>query len=112
MTREQNFQYEMFVRVRDYGIEQHGLFPEPSTGGRAFARLTATMAAIDEHLKNRALGSATAGGVKAATRAALFDYMKGFAQVGRRVTRPEPGRSPSGCRDGGPSRPDCRPRGP
>src|SRR4029078_5882861 len=94
MTREQNFQYEMFVRVRDYGIKQRGLFPESSTGGRAFARLTATMAALDEHLKNRALASQAARGVKAQTREALFDYMRDVAQAGRRVTRAEPGSSP------------------
>jgi len=94
MTREQNFQYEMFVRVRDYGIAERDLFPESSTGGLAFARVTAAVAAIDEALKNRALASRTAVAVKAETREALFDYMKDVAQCGRRVTRTEPGRSP------------------
>ena len=94
MTREQRFKYKMFVRVRDYGAAHTELFPESSTGGRTFARVTAAVAAIDEHLKNGVVATAEARKVKAATRAAVFDYMKTVALAARRVTRPEPGASP------------------
>ena len=70
MPKHQRFKYEMFVRVRDYGITHTELFPESSTGGQTFAKVTATVAAIDEHLKNRVLATAEARKVKAATRAA------------------------------------------
>ena len=94
MTRNQRFKYEMFVRVRDYGTAHTELFPESSTGGQTFAQVTATVAAIDEHLKNRVLATAEARRVKAATRAAVFDYMKTIALAARRVTRRETGTSP------------------
>lgn len=94
MTREQRFRYEMFVRVRDFGAAHQDLFPESSTGSQTFARVTAAVAAIDEYQKNHVLGLAEARRVKAATRAAVFDYMKAIAQAARRVTRPEPGENP------------------
>ena len=38
MTRRQRFKYEMFVRVRDFGVARAALFPEASKSGQAFAR--------------------------------------------------------------------------
>jgi hypothetical protein len=90
MNRAQRFKYEMFVRVRDYGTAHTALFPESSTASQSFARVTAAVAAIDDHLKNRVVARA-ARSVKAATREAVFDAMKTLALAARRVTRPEPG---------------------
>ncbi|MCC6991515.1 MAG: hypothetical protein IT181_21120, partial [Acidobacteria bacterium] len=59
-----------------------------------FAQVTAAVAALDDHLKNRVVARAEARKVKAATRAAVFDYMKTVALAARRVTRPESGVSP------------------
>lgn len=94
MTRQQRFKYEMFVRVRDFGTAHTALFPEFSKGGQAFARVSAAVAEIDEHMKNHVLGRAEARRVKAATRGAVFGYLKTIAMAARRVTRPEPGVSP------------------
>ena len=91
MQKDQRFRYEMFVRVRDYGTAQKELFPESSTGGQTFAQVTAAVAAIDGHLTDRVVATAEAQRVKAATRAAVFDYMKNVAQTARRVTRSKPG---------------------
>jgi hypothetical protein len=94
MTKQQRFKYEMFVRVRDYGTAHTDLFPASSTGGQTFAQVTEAVSAIDDHLKNRVVATAEARKVKAATRAAVFDYMKTLALTARRVTRSEPGPNP------------------
>jgi hypothetical protein len=92
MTRKNRFRYEMLVRVRDYGMLHKEAFPEASA--QAFARVTAAVAAVDEHMKAQMLATAEAGRVKAATRAAVFDDMKTIALAARRVTRPEPNGNP------------------
>jgi peptidyl-tRNA hydrolase len=94
MKKQQRYKHEMFVRVRDYGMAHAALFPESSTGSQTFARVTAAVAAIDDHLKNRVVARADARKVKATTRAAVLDGMKTLALTARRVTRPEPGTSP------------------
>ena len=94
MTRPQRFKYEMFVRARDFGTAHTALFPEFSKGGQAFARVSSSVAEIDEHMKNHVLGRAEARRVKAATRGAVFEFLKTIAKAARRVTRPEPGVSP------------------
>jgi hypothetical protein len=89
MNRDQRYKYEMFVRVRDFGTTNRERFPESSTGGVMFGQVTAAVAAIDEHLKQRILGRVEGRGVKPLTRAAAFDYMKAIAKAARRVTRDE-----------------------
>ena len=91
MTRLQRFKYQMFVRVRDFGTAHAALVPEGSKGGQALARVTSAVAEIEERLKNHVLGRAEARRVKAATRAAVFEYLKTIAAAARRVTQPEPG---------------------
>jgi hypothetical protein len=79
----------MLIRVRDFGTAHVEVFPESSPGGEKFAQVAAAIAAVDEHLKNGALGSAGARGVKARTRAAVSSYMKTIAKAARRITRQE-----------------------
>ena len=55
MTRRQRYRYEMFVRVRDFGRASQDLFPASSTGGQAFGRVIAAVAAIEDHLTKRDL---------------------------------------------------------
>jgi len=83
MTRPQRFKYEMFVRARDFGTAHTALFPEFSKGGRAFARVSSSVAEIDEHMKNHVLGRAEARRVKAATRGAVFEFLKTIAKAAR-----------------------------
>jgi hypothetical protein len=94
MKKQQRYRYEMFVRVRDYGTAHAALFPESSAGSQTFARVTAAVTAIDDHLKNRVVARAEGRKVKTTTRAAVLDGMKTLALTARRVTRPEPGTSP------------------
>ena len=46
MTKEQRFKYQMFVRVRDFGVVHAALFPEASKGGQAFARVSKAVAEV------------------------------------------------------------------
>ncbi len=94
MTKLQRHKYECFVRVRDYGKAHAVLFPESSTGGQKFAEVTAAVAAIDEHLKNRVVARAEARKVKVVTRKAVVESMKTLALTARRVLRQEPGVNP------------------
>lgn len=94
MTRQQRFKYEMFVRVRDFGAAHAALFPEASKGGQAFARVLAAVAALDEQQQAHLLGLAEARRIKAATRDAVFDYMKTIAAAARRFTQRDPAESP------------------
>jgi hypothetical protein len=94
MTRQQRFKYQMFVRVRDFGAAHAALFPEASKGKQAFARVLAAVTALDEQQKEHLLGLAEARRIKAATRDAVFDYMKTIAAAARRITQQEPAESP------------------
>jgi hypothetical protein len=94
MTRAQRFRYQMFVRARNFAAAHPGLFPPHSRIGQAFARVAAEVAAIESHGKDHVVGTAEARRVKAATRAAVFNYMKTLALAARRVTRPDPKENP------------------
>ena len=89
MKKLQRFKYEMFVRVRDFGTAHAALFPQATTGGKAFARVLAAAAAIDENLKDHVLGKAEARRVKATTREAVADRLRTIAAAARRLTRAE-----------------------
>ena len=47
MKKTQRVRYEMFVRVRDFGIANVERFPQSSAGGLAFARVTAAVVITD-----------------------------------------------------------------
>jgi hypothetical protein len=84
----------MFVRARNFAATHQGLFAPHSKIGQAFARVAAEVAAIESHGKDHVVGTAEARRVKAATRAAVFNYMKTLALAARRVTRPDPKENP------------------
>jgi hypothetical protein len=87
MTKNQRYQHEMLVRVRDFGTAHAGLFPESSPGGGKFAQVTTVVGTIEEHMKNRVLGHAGTRGVDTTTRAKVFDYMRTLAQAARQISR-------------------------
>jgi hypothetical protein len=89
MTKSERYKQEMLVRVRDFGAAHGALFPESSPGGERFAQVATAVAAVEQHLKALALGSASARGVKASTRAAVLQYMKTLAKAARRISRTE-----------------------
>lgn len=89
MTRAQRRKHETFVRVRDFGAANRGIFPESSTAGLLFARVASAVAAIERYLTARVIARSEAGKMKATTRTAVFEYLKTIASTGRRATRLE-----------------------
>ncbi len=87
MTKNQRYQHEMLVRVKDFGTAHVELFPESSPGGSKFAQVTTVVATIEEHMKNRVLGHAGSRGVNTTTRAKVFEYMRTLAQAARQISR-------------------------
>ena len=94
MNKEQRYKHEMLVRVREFGAEHRDLFPESTPSGGKFTRVAAMVAAVEEHMKNRALGRAGARRVKVATRAEVIKYLMAIVRAGQRVTGPEGGVNP------------------
>lgn len=94
MTKAQRLRYEMFVRVRNFGVANRDVFPESTAGGRTFAHVAEAVAAIEEFLARRTLARAEARKVKATTRTAVTRYMKAIASTGRRAAMGEWGTHP------------------
>lgn len=90
MTRVQRYKYDMFVRVRDFGVAHQAAFPESSTGAQLFQKMSAAVAALDGHLKHRALGSAEARKTTPAARSAVTVYMRTIVSAARRMMRGTP----------------------
>jgi hypothetical protein len=99
MLREQRVKYEMFVRVRNFGIANRSAFPEESGGGKKFGQLAAVVASIEEQLVRRLQARTEARKVKTATKQAALEGMKAIAATGRRAaigeSAPHPFRMPS-----------------
>jgi hypothetical protein len=100
MEREQRLKYEMFVRVRNFGVASRDVFPEESAAGKKFGRLSSEVKAIEEQLVRQGQARAEARKVKLGTRRAAMDLIKAVASAGRRVTNgdvaPHPFRLPRG----------------
>lgn len=94
MTRKQRYQHEMLVRVRDFGAAHAEQFPESSPGGGKFAQVSAAVAAIEDHMKNRVLGFAGTRGVSETPRKAVFRYMRTLAHAARQIARKRRSQAP------------------
>lgn len=91
MTRDERYRWEMFVRVRDFGMAHHALFPESSIGGQAFAAVARAAAEVEKQTTDKVLAAAEGRREKAAARRALRDHMKTIAHTARGVARTLPG---------------------
>ncbi len=85
MNRQQRFRYEMFIRVRDFGVSNRALISEASNGRAMFDVVTSAVAAIEDQLTKRDLARADSQRVAIATRRAVSDAMKAIAHTARRV---------------------------
>ena len=94
MKKTQRVRYEMFGRVRNFGIANREVFPESSAGGQKFGLLAAVVDAIEDHLTRRTQARTEARKVNAATRAAVIRTMKAIASTGRQAVVGETGISP------------------
>ena len=81
MTTIETRRYEMFERVRNFGVTHRDRFPEGSVGGQAFAVVTEALTTLSAHdsTKRAATGAGKAGRLKA--RAALIAQLEAMAQT-------------------------------
>lgn len=94
MLRTHRVKYEMFVRVRNFGVANRDAFPEDSGGGQKFGELSALVKSIEEQLVRKAQAMSDARKVRLATRQAAKDFIKAFASTGRRAVVDETGTHP------------------
>lgn len=87
MTRFQRVRYEMFLRVRDFGITHRDLFPESSRGGRSFAKVAEATSLVETHSVARLLAAHDGRRGKAAARAVVRRWMLSIARTARDVAR-------------------------
>lgn len=86
MTRSQKQQYQMLVRLRDFGATHRELFPESSPAGQVFAAIAAAVAAIDQYLARRVRARAEGQRVNPGTRDAVLTSLKAIAGTARRIS--------------------------
>lgn len=87
MTRFQRVRYEMFLRVRDFGITHRDLFPESSRGGQSFAKVAQATLLLETHSVARLLAAHDGRRGKVAARAVVRRWMLSIARTARDVAR-------------------------
>ena len=94
MLRAQRLKYEMFVRVRNFGVASRDVFPEESAAGKKFEQLAGQVKVIEEQLVRQGQARAEARKIKLITRKTARDYLKAVASAGRRAAIDEVGPHP------------------
>ncbi len=94
MTDQERFRYEMFIRVRQFGLDNAGDFPPGSIGATQFAEISAVIDEADQFAANQAAGFGSAGFAfagKETARENLRDAMIEIAQTARSMVYQFPG---------------------
>lgn len=94
MEKTHRLKYEMFVRVRNFGVASRDVFPEESAAGNKFVQLAAVVKVVEEQLVRQGQARAEARRVKQSTRHAARAYLKEVALAGRRAAVSETGPHP------------------
>ena len=91
MTKRQSRQYEMLVRVRNFGVAHKEHFAEGSEGGKAFAAVTNAVAQIDAFTNARLTAKRLSKKEKLAAKRALVTRIRAIAASARVMAKAEPG---------------------
>lgn len=91
MTKRERVQYQMFLRVRDFGATHSGRFPESSTGGQLFATVARATAQIEAQSSARFKAGSEGRHGKVA-RLAMWEWMRDIARTSRGVSRQDASR--------------------
>ena len=75
MNAVQTRQYEMLVRVREFGDVHRDLFPESSRAGQTFGQVAAAVAQLSGHAVSKMLTAQEGKSTKAIAREALIDQL-------------------------------------
>ena len=91
MTKRETRQYEMFVRVRDFGVMYRDRFPAGSTGGQAFAAVEAAVAQLEASGTSKLTAKGEGQRAKVKARRALTERVRAIARTARVVADTVPG---------------------
>ena len=91
MTKRQARQYEMLVRVRDFGEAHKARFPESSVGGPALAAVGAAVTQLSEHAVSKMSARREGTTSKAMARAALKERLEMIGRTARGIAAEVPG---------------------
>ena len=91
MTKRQSRQYEMLVRVRNFGDAHTAQFPDGSEGRTAFAAVTAAVAQIDAFMAARLTARRLSQQEKRAARLALAARIGAIARSAQVMAKTVPG---------------------
>lgn len=94
MNDTENKRYQMFVRVKNFGISVVGDFAPTSVGGRLFALVEAIANEIESHTSSQVSGFGTARQEtvsRAQARADLRDTLEGINRTARAMADTVPG---------------------
>lgn len=90
MTRMEIRQYEMLVRVRDFGAARVEMFPEASLAGQAFAGVDVAIKQVSEHAVSAMAARPQRGGAEPTPRQALFDALQMIVRTARVIKAATP----------------------
>ena len=91
MTKRERVQYQMFLRVPDFGATHNDRFPESSTGGQLFATVARAAAQIEAQSSARFKAGSEGRHGKVA-RVAMWGWMRDIARTSRSVSRQDASR--------------------
>lgn len=91
MTKTDRIRYEMYLRVRDFGITHRETFPTASVGGQAFATIARVVDDIEAHAPARLLAAQQGRKTRTEARQAVRRWMQTIATTARHIRRTTPG---------------------
>lgn len=91
MTRQERLQYEMLLRVRDFGTAHRQQFPDETMGGKAFRAVSDALPRIQAHATTKVLTAEEGTKAKAAARETMVAQMMAIARTARLMAKRAPG---------------------
>ena len=87
MFKQQQQRYEMFLKVRDFGIKHQQEFPVTSTAGKAFATVAEAAAAIERQRTQKEVSNQAGRKARAEARQDLWERLTDIARTAREAGR-------------------------
>jgi hypothetical protein len=84
-------QYEMLVRVRDFGVAHGGRFPESSLANQNFTTVTTAVKELTEFAVAQMAATRQIAKARATARAALLESLEAISRTARAIEGSEPG---------------------
>jgi len=89
MTRIERKRYQLFLRIRDFGIAHQKEFPATSVAGKAFAAVTEAAAVIERETTQREVAADDGRKARAEARADLWDRLTDIVRTAQAAGRTE-----------------------